>query len=123
MSNYRRISFPQNFSKILEKVIYERMFSHLNNHNILVKEKFGFRENSSTALATHNLLGNIYMALNNKCIVGGIICDLSKAFDRVSHDILLSKMIFYGIKGITKKLNKILFERKISKGILTQKRK
>jgi hypothetical protein len=63
------------------------------------------------------------MALNNKRIVGGIICDLSKAFDHVSHDILLSKMKFYGISGITKKLKEILFERKISKGILTQKRK
>jgi hypothetical protein len=39
------------------------------------------------------------MALNNKCIVGGIFCDLRKVFDCVSHDILLSKMEFYGIKG------------------------
>jgi hypothetical protein len=102
---------------------YKRMFSHLNNRNILAKEKFGFGKNSSTALATRNLLGNIYMALNNKCIVGGIICDLSKAFDHISHNILLSKMKSYGIKAITKKLNEILFEGKIPKGILTQKRK
>jgi hypothetical protein len=36
--------------------------------------------------------------------VGGIFCDLRKAFDCVSHDILLSKMEFYIIKGITQKL-------------------
>jgi hypothetical protein len=37
MSNYRPISLLPPFSKFLEKVTYKRMFSHLNNHNILVK--------------------------------------------------------------------------------------
>jgi hypothetical protein len=63
---------------------------------------------STTALSTYNLLDNIYMALNNKCIVGGIFCDLRKAFECVSHDILLSKMEFYGIKEIAQKLTSYL---------------
>jgi hypothetical protein len=56
MSNYRPVSLLPTFSKILEKVIYKWLLSHLNKYNILVKEQFGFSENSSTALATYNLL-------------------------------------------------------------------
>jgi hypothetical protein len=44
------------------------------------------------------------LALNNKLTVGGIFCDLEKAFNSVSHDILLSKCKLYGFKGKTNAL-------------------
>jgi hypothetical protein len=55
-------------------------------HNILASEQHGFRNNSSIQTASYNLL-NVLLALNNKSIVGGIFCDLSKAFHCVDHDI------------------------------------
>jgi hypothetical protein len=44
-SNYRPFSLLPTFSKIIEKIIYKRLYSHLNENNILVAEQFGFREN------------------------------------------------------------------------------
>ena len=48
----------------------------------------------------------ILTALNNKITVGGIFCDLHKAFDCVNHGMLPSKMEFYGIVGRTGNLIK-----------------
>jgi len=64
-----------------------RILKHLTKYNILSTEQYGFR----TGLKTDNAILN---AMNNKLLVGGIICDLEKAFD-----ILLFKLKFYGITG------------------------
>jgi hypothetical protein len=61
--------------------------------------QFGFRSNFSTGNATFKLLIDILQALKNKEFVGGIFCDLKKAFDCVNHDLLMKKLKFYGIVG------------------------
>jgi hypothetical protein len=106
MSNYRPLSQLTAFSKVFEKVIFARLYLHLNNRNILVNEKSGFRAKSSTIQATFNLINEILEALNSKKLVGGIFCDLQKAFDSVNYDILLCKLEFYGIRGSIRNLIK-----------------
>ena len=63
-SNYRPISLLTSFSKIIEKIIYKRLYNHLNELNILVNEQFGFREESSTDLATYALLNTVLLSLD-----------------------------------------------------------
>jgi hypothetical protein len=75
-------------------------------NKILANEQYGFRSNTSTERAIYQLTNNILKALDNKEWVGGLFCDLSKAFDYVDHDILLEKLKFYGISGTANKLIK-----------------
>jgi len=104
ISNYHPISLLPSFSKIIEKIIYKRLNCYLLGYTILANEQFGFREKSTTDMATHALLNNIQLSLDKKRLVHGIFCDLQKAFDCVYHNILLEKMIYYGITGIAYKL-------------------
>ena len=68
-------------------------------YKIIVDQQFGFRKLHSSYMAFMILMEKLITALENHDIVVGIFFDFSKAFDTVDHDILLSKLIHYGIRG------------------------
>ena len=98
-SNYRPVSVLPVFSKILERLMYNRLLAHINANNLLYKFQFGFRNKYSPNLAMIYLIDKISNALQNGDLVLGLFLDFSKAFDTVDHDILLNKLEFYGIRG------------------------
>jgi hypothetical protein len=91
MANYRPISLLTSFSKVVERIIYDRLLQHIESNNILTTEQFGFRPGASTGKASLRLIDEILKSLNNRMKVGGIFCDFRKAFDCVNHSILLKK--------------------------------
>ena len=100
INNYRPVSVLPCFSKILEKLMYNRISNFIHKHNLLNEYQFGFRQKRSTNQALIVLLDKITAALDNGDIVLGVFLDFSKAFDTVDHQILLNKMYKYGIRGI-----------------------
>jgi hypothetical protein len=76
-SNYRPISLLSTFSKIFERLIYDRLYKHINRNNIL-DNQYGFRPNSSTEKASFKLTEELLTAMNSKQLLGGIFCDLKK---------------------------------------------
>ena len=113
LSNYRPISVLPAISKLLERIIYNRIYAHLTTNHLLYKKQFGFQKNCSTDYAILELINEITTSFEQGRYTLGVFIDLSKAFDTVNHDILLKKMKHYGITGnILKWLNSYLANRK-----------
>ena len=84
-------------SKVLEKIVSEQLCDYLEKKNILSTTQHGFRKHLSTETALTTICEQIHKNIDNNKISLLTLCDLSKAFDSVSHELLLKKMKHLGI--------------------------
>ena len=98
-TNYRPISLLTMMSKVLEKIVYQRVYTFLQETGQLYENQFGFRESHSCGHVVGQVINGIVKGLENKVNSACVLLDLSKAFDTIEHKIMLQKLETYGIRG------------------------
>lgn len=100
-------------SKIYEYLLKTQLYDYFEKNKIFTECQYGFRTNKSTTLAILDLLEYISEGLEEKQYVVTTFCDLSKAFDSVSHSVLITKLTYYGLnKNSLNIIESYLSERK-----------
>ena len=99
-TNYRPVSLLITISKLLEKAIHARVYEFLEETKQMYRSQYGFRKKHSCETAVAELVACIIKNIEEGKYTVGVFLDLSKAFDTLSHELLLKKLDRYGIRGI-----------------------
>ena len=91
VGNYRLISLLMTISKVLKKVVYDRVYRFLTDTGQIYECQYGFRSHHSCEHAIEQLVAHVIKNLELKKDTISVFLDLSKAFDSLQHDIILKK--------------------------------
>ena len=99
--NYRPISFTCTACKLLEHIVTSHIMAHFEEHDVLCPEQHGFRRGRSCETQLLGYVDETTEALERGCQVDTVVLDFSKAFDKVSHALLVHKLKRYRVGGLT----------------------
>ena len=97
ITNYRPISILPTLSKVFERAATNQMVSYLESNNKINKNQHAYRSKHSTVTCLVEVLNYIYKLVDQKMCTAIASLDLSKAFDSISHTLLLYKLSKLGM--------------------------
>ncbi|XP_047543257.1 uncharacterized protein K02A2.6-like [Vanessa atalanta] len=98
-SNYRPIAITSLFSKVMESIINCQLLRYLEEYQLISDRQYGFRRGRSAGDLLVYLTHRWAEAVESKGEALAASLDIAKAFDRVWHKALLSKLPAYGLPG------------------------
>ena len=98
-SNYRPISLLCVPCKLMETCVASTITTHLTEHDLSHNHQWAYKKGHSTELLLVKMTENWRRALDNNLVVGVVFVDFRKAFDSISHPVLLRKLQELGISG------------------------
>ena len=91
-SNYRPISLLPIGGKLLEKIVFDHVYSYLKTHDLSSKNQSGFRPGDSTIYQLISITSDIYESFEKYDETRAVFLNISKAFDKVWHEGLVYKL-------------------------------
>lgn len=76
---------------------FSHLMSHLEDNHLVANNQYAYWKSGSTTAAAQAVVDSIITGLDGKCKVAGVLGDLSKAIDVVSHEVLLEKLCHYDV--------------------------
>ena len=97
-SHYRPVSILPAITKIIERIVQQQLVQYFTDNCLFTSNQHGYRQSHSTETALAVVTERIYRGMDEGCISILVMLDLSKCFDTVDHQRLLTKLSLYGIK-------------------------
>jgi hypothetical protein len=99
MSNYRPISVIGHIAKLLESGVHNQLLKYLQDNEFISYDQSAYLKYHNTQTSLHRTVDDWIDNICSKTLTGICSFDIKKCFDSIDHELLLTKMQFYGVKG------------------------